>query len=312
MTDKEVYFLFCEKEKEIPLFSKSWYLDAVCGENDWDILMIKKGGEIAVTMPVLKKKKFGFSLSRMPLITPYLGPYFPEKFRSIKQKEKLIRALIEELPKVDFFDQNFHHSITNWLPFYWEGFEASVRYSFLIDLEKELEEIYGNIDSDYRNNKIPKAQKIVSIVSDRSLEEFFDIHEKTFTRQGLSSPFSFGFFKKFDKVLNAQNSRIMFFAIDKKEQIHSVVYLIWDENRAYFLMAGDDPSFRNSGVGVLIVWEAIKYAKEVLGKKHFDFCGSVIEPITRVRRNFGGEQVGYFNVKKFGSKVLEIIFILKG
>ena len=32
MTNKEAYILFCEKEKEVPLFSKPWYLDAVCGE----------------------------------------------------------------------------------------------------------------------------------------------------------------------------------------------------------------------------------------------------------------------------------------
>ena len=103
----------------------------------------------------------------------------------------------------------------------------------------------------------------------------------------------------------------MFFAIDEKNQIHSAVYLIWDETTAYLVMAGDDPEFRNSGAGILIVWHAIKYAKEVLGKKQFDFMGSVIEPITRVRRNFGGEQVPYFQVKKFNSKILELLFQLK-
>ncbi|MDG1432662.1 MAG: GNAT family N-acetyltransferase, partial [Saprospiraceae bacterium] len=246
-----------------------------------------------------------------PLITPYLGPYFTKKFRSLKQQEKMMRALIQELPKFDFFDQNFHYSIVNWLPFYWEDFEATVRYSFLIDLEKDLEKIYHNIDSDYRNNKIPKAQKIVNIVSDKSLEDFFKVHEKTYTRQGLSSPISFDFLKRYDAAMSTQYTRIMFFAIDKKNQIHSSVYLIWDEETAYFVMAGDDPEFRNSGASVLIIWEAIKYAKEILGKTQFDFSGSVIEPITRVRRNFGGKQVPYFRMNKFESKLLKIIFQLK-
>ncbi|MFK8009488.1 MAG: GNAT family N-acetyltransferase [Saprospiraceae bacterium] len=311
MTNKEAYYQFCKKEKEIPLFSQSWYLDAICGEKGWDILMITKGNEIAATMPILREKQFGFSLSRMPLITPYLGPYFTKKFRSFKQQEKLMRALIKQLPSFDLFEQNFPLSIKNWLPFYWEGFEATVRYSFLIDLEENLEKIYQNIDSDYRNNKLPKAEKLIRIISDRSLEDFFYVHEKTFTRQGLSSPFSFDFLKKYDDAMSIQNTRIMFFAVDKKNQIHSVVYLIWDEDTAYFVMAGDDPEFRNSGAGSLIVWHAIKYAKEVLGKKRFDFMGSVIEPITRVRRNFGGKQVPYFRVKKFESKLLEIIFQLK-
>ena len=46
MTNKEAYILFCKKESEIPLFSKPWYLDVVCGEEGWDILIIKKGNEV--------------------------------------------------------------------------------------------------------------------------------------------------------------------------------------------------------------------------------------------------------------------------
>ena len=311
MTDKEAYILFCEKEKEIPLFSKSWYLDAVCGESGWDILMIKKGSEIAATMPILKKKQFGFSLSRMPLITPCLGPYFSRKFRSVKQQEKLMRVFIEQLPKFDFFDQNFHPAITNWLPFYWEGFEATVRYSFLIDLSQTLEEISQKISSNYRNNKITKAQKSIRIVSDRSLEEFYDVQKMTFEKQQMRVPYSFDFVKNFDSVLEKENARKVFFGIDENEQIHSVAYLTWDEETAYFQMTGSDPIFRNSGAGVLIIWESIKYAKEILGKQQFDFCGSVIEGIAKVRQEFGAEQVPYFNLKNFGSRFLEILYKLK-
>lgn len=311
MTNKETYYFFCEKEKEIPLFSRPWYLDAVCGANGWDILMILKGNEIAATMPILKKEQFGFSLSRMPLITPYLGPYFNKKFRSIKQQEKLMRNLIKQLPKFDFFDQNFHHSITNWLPFYWEGFDSNVRYSFLIDLTKSLEEIFLKVSSNYRNNKIAKAKKQIKIVSDRSLEEFYEIQKKTFEKQKMPVPYSFDFIKKFDATLAKENARKVLFAIDEKDQIHSVAYLTWDEETAYFQMTGNDPNFRNSGAGVLIVWESIKFAKEVLGKKRFDFCGSVIENIAKVRQEFGAEQVPYFNLKKFESKILEFLYKVK-
>ena len=311
MTDKEAYILFCKEEKEVPLFSKPWYLDAVCGESSWDILIIKKGSEIAATMPILKKKQFGFSLSRMPLITPYLGPYYTKKFRSVKQQEKLMRTLIQKLPFFDFFDQNFHHSITNWLPFYWEGFEATVRYSFLIDLTKNLEDIFQNISSNYRNNKIAKAKKEIKIVSNRSLEEFYEVQKKTFEKQKMRVPYSFDFIKKFDSILEKENAREVFFTLDEEEQIHSVAYLTWDEETAYFQMTGSNPVFHNSGAGILIVWEVIKYAKEVLGKSRFDFCGSVIEGITKVRQEFGAEQVPYFNLKKFESNVFEILYKVK-
>ena len=113
--------------------------------------------------------------------------------------------------------------------------------------------------------------------------------------------------KRLDLALEKNNARKMFFALDKENNIHSVVYLIWDKNTAYYLLAGDNPDLRNSGAGILTTWHSIKYAKEVLGKKDFDFLGSMIEPITRVRRNFGAIQVPYFEVKKYRSKWVKVL-----
>ncbi len=311
MTNKEAYQHFCKKEKELPIFSQSWYLDAVCGAKNWDILMIKKGEEIAATMPLAIQKKYGFTLQRMPTLTKYWGPYFPKKFRNFKQEQKLTRALIQQLPKFDFFEHLFHPNISNSLPLFWEKFETTIRYTFTINLEDDLEKIFSNLDTDYRNNKIPKAKSIVKITSDRTLQEFYDIQLKTFERNKTPIPFSFDFIKNYDKALKENNARQMFFAVDDKNQIHSAVYLIWDEYAAYLLMAGDDSNLRNSGASVLLTWHAIEYAKEVLQKDRFDFLGSMIEPITRVRRNFGATQVPYFHIKKINSKILKILFALK-
>ena len=68
-------------------------------------------------------------------------------------------------------------------------------------------------------------------------------------------------------------------------------------------MAGDDPELRNSGAGVLLVWEAIQYTKNELGLNIFDFEGSIIKPIERVRRQFGTKQIPYFNISKYNSKL---------
>jgi len=311
MTNKEAYQQFCKKEKEVPIFSQPWYLDVICGIDGWDIMMIKKGDEIAVTMPIQKKNILGFQLPRMPHPAKYLGPYFPKKFRSIKQQEKLMRQLIKQLPKFDFFEQNFNPSIINWLPFHWENFEATTRYTFTIDLNQKTLEIFQNIDSKYRNNKITKAQKIVQVTTDKSLQDFFNIQSKTFERQKMKVPFSFDFFKKYDAVLNKQNAREIFFAIDKDDQIHSVLYLIWDKDTAYLHIAGDDPKLRSSGASILLTWHAIKHAKEVLQKNIFDFEGSMIEPIAKVRQSFGGQQTPYFLIKKYNSKLIKFLHQLK-
>jgi len=102
-----------------------------------------------------------------------------------------------------------------------------------------------------------------------------------------------------DQALADHRAREIFWATDLKSgAVHSVAYLVWDKQSAYYLMAGDDPALRASGAGILLAWEAIRYTKETLGLAAFDFAGSMIRPIERVRRQFGAVQKPYFRVQK--------------
>jgi hypothetical protein len=38
MTNKEKYREFCKNEKNLPIFSKDWWLDAVCGKDNYALL----------------------------------------------------------------------------------------------------------------------------------------------------------------------------------------------------------------------------------------------------------------------------------
>lgn len=46
MGNKSKYRNLCAVEKNIPIFSQDWWLDAVCGEENWDVIIIEKGGII--------------------------------------------------------------------------------------------------------------------------------------------------------------------------------------------------------------------------------------------------------------------------
>ena len=60
---------------------------------------------------------------------------------------------------------------------------------------------------------------------------------------------------------------------------------------AYDLMGGSDPSLRTSGAMSLLMWEAIKFAGQVT--RRFDFEGSMLQPVERFFRAFGGRQVRF-------------------
>lgn len=57
MTNKDKYHIFCDHEKGIPIFNKDWWLDAVCGENNWDVALVEKGGSIVGSLPYCIDKK---------------------------------------------------------------------------------------------------------------------------------------------------------------------------------------------------------------------------------------------------------------
>jgi hypothetical protein len=69
-------------------------------------------------------------------------------------------------------------------------------------------------------------------------------------------------------------------------------------------MVGEDPALRSSGAGIRLIWEGILHTSEVLGLDRFDFVGSMIEGVERVRRDFGARQLPYFNITKTPSRLL--------
>ena len=72
MTNKQKYYIFCENENDIPIFSQAWWLDAVCG-SAWDVVLVENHGDIIASMPYHMKKKIGFNIITMPKLTQNMG-----------------------------------------------------------------------------------------------------------------------------------------------------------------------------------------------------------------------------------------------
>lgn len=311
-TNKIKYRDLCENEKSIPLFAKDWYLDAVCGEDGWDVVTVEQNNEIVAALPYKKYNRYGFKGMCQPALTPRLGVWikYPkgQKYITKLDYEKNINfKLIDNMPNVDFFYQNFSCSFTNWLPFYWRGFKQTTKYSYLLECNEDLQIIFDNLDKKTRRH-IKKAQSFVDIYEDDNIELLYNIQKMTFERQNLPSPFTLEFLRKFDDKLKTNNARKIFVAKDKQNNIHTVSYIAWDENIVYGLMTGNNTNFRNSGANSLVLWHIINYAKA--NNKGYDFCGSVIEPIESFCRGFGLKQTPYHVISKdFNKKYIVCKFL---
>jgi lipid II:glycine glycyltransferase (peptidoglycan interpeptide bridge formation enzyme) len=299
MTAKEKYRLFCQTEQELPLFVQDWYLDAVCQDGFWDVALVEKKDRILASLPFFVKKKLGFTYITMPPMVKTMGPYLIPEVRELKNSHRFYQQLIDQLPKVDGFKQDFHPALTNWLPFYWKGYQQTTRYTYTLDVTN-LDQVYDELNRNMKRN-IKKAAAQLSIETHHSLDTFYRINQMSFDRQGVNIPYSFNFLQKHDRALEKNNARQMLFAVDEQGRIHSAAYLVWDKTTAYYHLSGDDPELRNSGAGILLIWEAIKYTHEQLRLPRFDFEGSMIENIEAIRRQFGARQEPYFRVWKYHS-----------
>jgi hypothetical protein len=303
------YTALCNKEENINIFHQPWWLDSVCGQGNWDVCLVEKNGVIIAFMPYMIKKRYGFKVCSMPKLTQNLGPWFrlslAKYAKQLSQQKKLMNELILKLPKFDYFLQNWHYSMTNWLPFYWKGYQQTTGYTYVIEDLSDLKKIWSNLQENIRGD-IRKAENRfgLTVKSSTDIGSFLHLNKMTFERQNKTPPYSEEFIINLNNSCARNNSRMLFIATDDKGRNHAGVYIVWDSDSAYYLIGGSDYKLRNSGAVSLCLWEAIKFASTVTNK--FNFEGSMIEPIERNFRAFGAIQKPYYSISKTPSVLLRI------
>lgn len=312
---KDLYRQLCESEPSIPLFSRAWWLDAVAGDN-WDVALVEKGGVVVAAMPYAWKQRCGFTFISQPPLTqtqgPWIRPSSAKYAKRLSREKDLMGALADQLPKYHHFSQNWHFEQTNWLPFYWKGFSQTTRYTYRIPqlFGKSEDDLWSDFQQNIRTD-IKKASKreSLSIRDDLPLQKFFELNTMVFRRQNKKVPYTKAFIENLDKAANDRSCRRVLIAEDSQGRHHAGVYIVWDENSAYYIMGGGDPDLRNSGATSLCMWEAIKFASTVT--QSFDFEGSMLEPVERFFRSFGAIQTPYFNVSRTPSRSIQCVNALR-
>jgi len=299
----------CKKDKSIPLFSRDYWLDAVCGMENWDVVIAENKGNISAAFPYYFKKKHQNLLIKTPPVTPSIKIWIKEnskkKYSScLSLDHQIISQLIDEIPGFISSRLNFHSSMQNWLPFYWKGFKQTTRYTYRIEDCSDLDKVRSNFSTRSRGT-IRKAEKSsINISDDATINDFYVLLNKTFNRQNRTVPFSKDLLLCIDEILGTYGSRKILFARDENNCLHAAGYFCWDDRYIYYLLGAGDPDLRSSGAMSLIVWEAIKLCNEM--GLSFDFEGSMNRNIEQFFRGFGAVQTPYFTIYKYNSIISKI------
>lgn len=289
-TDKEFYQQ--NVWKEAPIFFQPFYLDAITN-NQWKVVYATVSGKMIAGMPFQydsAKKQI-----RKPPFSIYQGPYFnPSVKLNLTEQMLLLEKLEQSMPIFQHYNQNWHPSVKNWLPFFWKGYAQSTRYSYIIAPDT-IERVRSRYSENVRRN-IKKAAKQVTIKQAGDDQALFKMIEKTFDRKKEKNPIEKEILGRLVETCSNENCIRILFARDEQTNCHAAMLLVFDTTTVYYLAGGIDPVYKNSGAMTLLFDSAIEWA--LSQNKYFDFEGSMIKSIETFFRSFGASQQEYFIVFK--------------
>jgi len=290
------------------LFAQRWWMEIVTG-GGVRLLGCFNGDRLLAGMPIWPCRTLGIPRLRQPPLTPYWGPLLrPLAGKACTQASTgmhLLRALAEALSRWPDIAMQWHHSLTNWLPFYWNGFTQTTRYTYRIaDL--------SNLAALEKARHDSVGQQLRRAVRDGlHHEDMVDpdvvarLHRLSRARQG--APASPDIQRCWPELARAARARDCLFttaAVDNAGHIHSAMAMVWDDHCAYGIFNGADPQYRHTYGGTLTMWREIEFAASVAPE--FDFEGSCVEAVEQFYRRFGGSLCHYMLITRAASRRLNL------
>lgn len=276
-------------------------------------LIFDKGENIIGGFHLFWQKLFRLKIYLNPPFTPAIGLFWEEKsltryskndFR--KQIHKLVSNFIM-IQKHSLAKLSLDRGCQDMQPYLWEGFKVDTCFTYQIDLQQDLDDIFKQMSGD-RRKSLRKAEKdgIVTKPS-TDLNEIMKLILKTFSRQKKRKNF-----KILKRILkNSLGTDFCFANVAyQNEKPIACCVIMHSDRRAFYHIGGYDHNFKHHGAGVSALWESMKQAKAA-GIKTFDLDGSMIPAIEKYFRGFGGELIPYYKIRK-SSYIVNLISAIIG
>tara|TARA_Y100000589_G_scaffold136859_1_gene130964 strand:+ start:75659 stop:76597 length:939 start_codon:yes stop_codon:yes gene_type:complete len=302
--DKLKYQTLCKQNDNIPLFLQYNWVNTLY--EHWEISLYYKGDDCYAFMIFPIQKKKGFTLIHIPALSPFQGffihyPPGQKTHKRISFEHEVLQYFINDMPKYDWLRQKLPYDFKNFLPFYWNDFTLYPKITYELNLISNSEnELWQGLKESLRRN-IKKAEKQLTIEESNSISNLYQLKAERKNIEPVN--YSLDYLNKIIKAVN--NNYILYYAKDENQSIIAGVLVVYDNDKAYYLLGSVKESHKNSGALSLLLWKSIVKCK-TLGIFHFNFEGSMLKPIERYFRSFGAEQYVYFEVEKINNPLLKL------
>ncbi|MBR9922019.1 MAG: GNAT family N-acetyltransferase [Bacteroidetes bacterium] len=306
---REIYKQLC-RQYYIPWYANDWWLDCSCGPDNWSALLAKGSQDnIIAAMPLPKRKFLGFEFLMQPAFTAYLHIWIkpPTSSRQVyrnNREQRIIQSLVKQLPNTRLTDLLFDESLKNMLPFYWEGYQNRLRYTYQFSDLSDTSRIHREMESSARNH-IRKAKENLSINDQATVEDLYSLVHNSLERKGIAFRLKPEKLQKMADVLRKNASLKIYSAQDNSGKPLAAIAIVLDAQRASFWLSGSNIEGRKNSAIYGLLWKAVKDAAKNVNR--FDFEGSMAPSVEAVFRTFGATRTPYFRIQKSRPRFLSLL-----
>jgi Acetyltransferase (GNAT) domain len=259
--------LATREEPKLPgatLFHEEWWLDAATNGH-WDCATIERNGAVIASMPFILRNRLGLRFLTMPPYTRTLGPVFtdvPTKpSKKLSAQVGLLRTLLTKIPKHDRFEMMLPPESDLTLAFVTCSYVVTNTFTFV------SEGACPSTDPLLRDMEPRTRRKILSSARKLQVERHTDVdrfirmsvleHGRLFTNNN-----NFPAINNIFRACLERNRAMVLSAVNEHGKDVAVSVLVWGCGVLYNLLAARHPEQAGPGANSLLVWEALRIAKE--------------------------------------------------
>lgn len=298
--ERIAYEALLERSRQRSVFAESWWLDAATGSPDaWRPNLLRDGaGEVRAAWPIpVRASRHGLVGHGVPY-TPWLGPQLPDREPGPARTSAdvdLLEQLAGQLADWAHVEAACMPELDYWTPLAWHGFTQTTRTTWRIPADWDLDELRSRMRTN-RRRELAAATRDGLVVGDGTIDELLTACEATFAAQDIG-----------DVPARTVLTRVARTALERGRgeiravrtadgQLASAGLFVHDDRLTYNLANGRVPQPGVSGAPTALQFDAIARA---LGRgTGFDFEGSMLRPIERFVRGFGGTPVAYSVIRR--------------
>ena len=194
------------------------------------------------------------------------------------------------------FIQNFSPQVTNWLPFYWNGYSQTTRYTYRIEDISNPQAVFDAFDHEKRQRKIRRYEQCTTVRYDMQADAFAAFHRRYWESKGQKDLLPQWLIEHVCRTAIERGNGVIASLMDEAGNLLCARFVVYDSRCAYALMSAADMRLHRSGHNETLVWSLLQYLSDK--SRSFDFEGSMDEGIEYFYRSFGARQTPFFQISK--------------